>query len=406
MIAMMISFKIVVKPMVSNKAISVYHKRWSRQTSFHYYNGVRHGQFHKSCLEMLYCWIDLSRDFQIVEQLPWLKMLKIPPRPTIGHCCPCMEHWCLYHTLIIWSNFTKIQVRVPRIRLITHGWHGNSCLCVFHRPFKFPKNYFNNSRPLSTSPNGSSAEPLGWRQSGASTHHPAELDVSSWDTSASSRCRPGGGLGIKDWKSWMVLLMYCYKDPQQNRLDGGWWGLEGRYSWPRTHLLELQGLQVDNRRKGNSIIILYSYYTRADALKSKNHLYTIHYNTGQGSHFVLWIIPYQGARNWDFCPRDFSRSRAAAILSSGRCCRCGDLASAVRHKLRGIETTNSEWEKSRCASSLSNMWQQKKVSWWIFSSSGARLRRYIIYINYICAYHVYVRSTNIDINIITTRPLL
>ena len=82
---------------------------------------------------MLYCWIDLSRDFQIVEQLPWLKMLKILQRPTIGHCCPCMAHWRLYHTLIIWSNFTKIQVRVPRIRLITHGWHGNSCLCVFHK---------------------------------------------------------------------------------------------------------------------------------------------------------------------------------------------------------------------------------------------------------------------------------
>ena len=269
-------------------------------------------------------------------------MLKIPPRPTIGHCCPCMAHWRLYHTLISYDPTSlKSKWECPEL-----DWsHTDGMEIVVLKCFP---QVSGPSNSLSTSPNGSSAEPLGWRQSGASTHHPAALDASSWDTSASSRCRPGGGLGIKDWKSWMVLLMYCYKDPQQNQLDGGWWGLEGRYSWPRTHLLSFRAYKWTTERRGTQSS--YPYYTRADALKSNNHLYTIYYNTVLVKGLILYIsnISYRGARNWDFCPRDFSRSRAAAILSSGRCW----LASAVRHKLRGMETTNSDWEKSRCASSL------------------------------------------------------
>lgn len=180
------------------------------------------------------------------------------------------------------------------------------------------------------------------------------------------------------------------------------WGMMG--AWGSVLLTtnpssELQGLQVDNRTKGNSIIIPILYQSRRSKVQQSPIYNTLQYCTGQGSHFVhLWIISYQGARNWDFCPRDFSRSRAAAILSSGR---CGELASAVRHKLRGIETTNSDWEKSRCASSLSNMWQQhgQLVDIQLFRGTFEGINYmyiYILYVHIMCMF-VVLTCTNIDI---------
>ena len=109
--------------------------------------------------------------------------------------------------IFISFNFTKIQLRVPGIRLITHGWHGNPRFFgVFHT---FQALQIQKKKTLGTSPNGFSAEPLGWLRSGASRKHPAMLDVSSWDTSASSRCRPEGP-GEQRLNGIVLLVILCY----------------------------------------------------------------------------------------------------------------------------------------------------------------------------------------------------
>ena len=170
---------------------------------------VAYGIFIHPGFWMPYCWVVLS-DWALHDTAHMFTPSRdrYPLPIWLGEVLNGVHVWHIdasitFIALIFISfNFTLHQnpideLRVPGIRFITHGWHGNPrFFFVFSTRFR----PFKSKKKLGTSPNGFSAEPLGWLRSGASRKHPAMLDVSSWDTSASSRCRPEGALGTKiEW---------------------------------------------------------------------------------------------------------------------------------------------------------------------------------------------------------------